>query len=175
MNSKEHTKMDANYKTYKQDNAFGWQVDWPVFVKQPFFMFNKQWKAGEEFNWTDQPCRSEDFHNLQQKVMTLYNTNRLHHDSAREVQQKVGDRLGELTSEEVHTLIRKMNDILKKRCVTSKEFQDKRIKQSKILEKQRGILRSWINRNHWALEEYTTIRDDLLDRANNKYVVSEDN
>lgn len=95
--------MDANYKTYKQDNAFGWQVDWPVFVKQPFFMFNKQWKAGEEFNWTDQPCRSEDFHNLQQKVMTLYNTNRLHHDSAREVQQKVGDRLGELTSEEVHT------------------------------------------------------------------------
>ena len=106
--------------------------------------------------------------------MTLYNTNRLHHDSAREVQQKVGDRIGELTADEVHTLIRKMNDILKKRCVTSKEFQDKRIKQSKILEKQRGILRSWINRNHWALEEYTTIRDEMLDRANNKYVVSED-
>jgi len=166
--------MDANYKKYKQDNAFGFQVDWPVFIKQPFFMFNKKWKVGEEFNWTDQPCRSEDFHNICLKVQTLYNTTRLHHDRAREVQQKVGDRLGELNSDEVYQLIRKMNDVLKKRCVTTKEFQDKRIKQSKILEKQRGILRSWINRNHWALEEYTAIRDDLLDRANNKYIKDEE-
>lgn len=160
---------NSAYKQYIFDNQFGWQVDRPVWVKIPFKAFGRDWKAGEEFNWQTQPCRKEDYPQMLKNIHLFFNLGKIHHDSARDCQNKVGDRLSELNKEQLMTLVRMVNDVVKKRCVTDKEFQDKKIKQSKIVEKQRGIIRAWTYRNHWALEEYTRIRDSILDKVNDKY------
>ena len=58
--------------------------------------------------------------------------------------------------------MRLTNAMVKKRCTTDKEFQNKKVKGSLIEDKQRGLIRSWINRNSWALEEYYELRDSIL-------------
>lgn len=148
---------------YNRDNELGFQVDWPVFVKQPFDSFGKRWKKGEEFNWINQQFNSVDFWKIRKKVQTLYNQGFIHHDSSREVEQKVGDRLGELDADDLMSLCRQLNAIVKKRTTTTKEYQDKKIKQSKIVEKQRGIIRAWLYRNAWASDEFYSVRDKLLE------------
>lgn len=155
------------YKQYILDNAFGWQVDRPVFVKVPFSAFGKQWKSGDHFNWNNETFRESDYEKILHAVYALYNVGKLHHDTAKEGQVKVGDRLGEMKPFHLDKLVRQMNAIIKKRCVTDKEFREKKIKGSRIADKQRGLLRQWIYRNHWALEEFTKIRDDILDRVEN--------
>lgn len=162
-----------NYKKYILENKFGWQIDRPVFVKIPFNAYGKTWKAGEEFNWQVQACRAEDYPKMLNTVSLMYKTGKIHHDSNREVQQKVGDRLGELGPQELLSLVRTINTVVKQRCTTEKEFQNKRLKQSKIADKQRGLIRAWLNRNHWAMDEYVKIRDALLDKANSKTPSSE--
>lgn len=164
---------DESYQQYLFDNEFGWQVDRPVFIKLPFFAFGRQWKQGDHFTWDVQAYREEDFKKVRRDIHNLYLSGKIHHDSAREVQQKVGDRLGELDKEGIASLIRQVNAEVKKRCTTDKEFQTKRIKQSKIIDKQRGLIRAWLNRNNWALDIYTDIRDDLLEKANSKSLVEE--
>lgn len=165
---------NKEYQQYMFDNEFGWQVDRPVFVKLPFSAFGRQWNKGEHFTWHVQSYREEDHRKILRTINDMYLSGKIHHDSSREVQQKVGDRLGELDKEEIASLIRQVNAELKKRCTTDKEFQTKRIKQSKILDKQRGLIRSWLNRNNWALDIYTGIRDDLLEKANSKSLVTEE-
>jgi hypothetical protein len=157
--------MQDAYKQYKSDNLLGFQEKSAVFVKIPITAYGKTWKAGEEFNWITQPCRAEDWDKMRLTVASLYNQGKLHHDSAREVQNKIGDRLGELNTEKLISLVRQVNAIVKRRSTTEKEFQDKRLKQSKIPEKQRGIIRAWLNRNAWALEEFYPIRDHLLSNS----------
>ena len=152
----------SDYKQYKSDNLLGFQEDRPVFVRLPFNAYNKSWKVGEEYNWQAYSCRVEDVDKVRLRTKVQYDTGFLHHDSAREVEQKVGDRLGELNTEKLLSLVKQMNVIVKKRTTTEKEFQDKRVKQSKIPEKQRGILRAWLNRNPWALEEFYPLRDSYI-------------
>ena len=152
----------ASREQYKSDNLLGFQETKPVFVKTPFAAFGKQWKPGEEFNWMVQPCKEEDWDRIRKRIQQFYKLGKIHHDSAREVEQKVGDRLGELNTEKLQSLVRQVNAVVKKRTTTSKEFQDKRLKQSKIEGKQRGLIRAWLNRNPWASEEFYEIRDALL-------------
>jgi len=166
--------MQDAYKQYKSDNLLGFQEKSAVFVKIPITAYGKTWKAGEEFNWITQPCRAEDWDKMRLTVASLYNQGKLHHDSAREVQNKIGDRLGELNTEKLISLVRQVNAIVKRRSTTEKEFQDKRLKQSKIPEKQRGIIRAWLNRNAWALEEFYPIRDHLLSNSAPKVEPVED-
>lgn len=154
---------NKEYKDYILENKFGWQIDRPVFIKLPFQAYGKSWVVGEEFNWNSQICRAEDWPKMLNTVHTLFVTGKIHHDSVREVQQKVGDRISELSPDGILSLVRQLNSILKQRCTTDKEFQDKRIKQSKILDKQRGIFRAWLNRNHWAMDDFVTIRDNILE------------
>lgn len=161
------------YQQYMFDNELGFQEVKPVFIKLPFNAFGRDWKKGEHFNWINQAFREEDYPEIRRKVRDMYLSGKIHHDSSREVQQKVGDRLGELDKEEIASLIRQVNAEVKKRCTTDKEFQTKRIKQSKIIDKQRGLIRAWLNRNNWALDIYTDIRDDLLEKANSKSLVEE--
>lgn len=156
------------YQQYMFDNEFGWQVDRPVFIKLPFFAFGRQWNKGDHFTWHTQAYREEDHRKMLRDIHNLYLSGKIHHDSAREVEQKVGDRLGELDKEEIASLIRLVNVEVKKRTTTDKEYQTKRIKQSKILDKQRGLIRAWLNRNSWAIDIYTDIRDELLEKANSK-------
>jgi len=135
----------------------GWQVDWPVFVKMPFSAFGKYWKKGEEFNWTVQINAEAD------KVAQLYGAGYIYHNRELEKSSKVGDRLSEMDSDKLVKLVRLVNVEIKQRTTTEKEYNNKRVKQSKIDDKQRGLIRAWLYRNEWMREEYYRIRDSILE------------
>lgn len=141
---------------YVHPPHLGWQVDWPVFVKRPFSAFGKPWKIGEEFNWQLQVGAQED------KIAQLYKSGYIFHNRDLEVTTKVGDRLSELNSEQLLSLVKLVNKEVQNRTSTTKEYNDKKIKQSRIDDKQRGLIRAWLNRNNWMLEDYYRIRDSIL-------------
>lgn len=133
----------------------GWQVDWPVFVKMPLTADGKQWKRTEHFNWAERGIEQET-------VATLYAQGFIYHNTTLAKENKVGDRLGEMNKEQLYRLVVQLNDIVKKRTTTQKEFSDKRCKQSKIEDKQRGLIRRFLNRNPWIVEDFYRLRDHIL-------------
>lgn len=141
---------------YVHPPHLGWQVDWPVFVKRPFSAFGKPWRIGEEFNWQLQVGAQED------KVAQLYKSGYIYHNRDLEVTTKVGDRLSELNSQKLLSLVKLVNKEVQGRTSNDKEYNNKKIKQSKIDEKQRALIRGWLNRNNWMLEDYYRIRDSIL-------------
>lgn len=141
---------------YVHPPHLGWQVDWPVFVKRPFSAFGKPWKIGEEFNWQLQVGAQED------KIAQLYKSGYIQHNRDLEVTTKVGDRLSELNSQKLLSLVKLVNKEVQGRTSNDKEYNNKKIKQSKIDEKQRALIRGWLNRNNWMLEDYYRIRDSIL-------------
>lgn len=141
---------------YVHPPHLGWQVDWPVFVKRPFSAFGKPWRTGEEFNWQLQVGAQED------KIAQLYKSGYIQHNRDLEVTTKVGDRLSELNSEQLLSLVKLVNKEVQSRTSTTKEYNDKKIKQSRVDDKQRGLIRAWLNRNNWMLEDYYRIRDSIL-------------
>ena len=133
----------------------GWQVDWPVFIKMPLMADSKNWKRGEHFNWLE---RGID----QDKVATLYASGYIHHNKELEVQTKVGDRLSELSGKQLETLVNLLNAEVKARTSSTSEFETKKCKKSKIDDKQRGLIRRFLNNNRWVTEDFYTIRDKIL-------------
>ena len=133
----------------------GWQVDWPVFVKLPLMADSKNWKRGDHFNWAER--------NLQQdKIASLYAAGYLHHNRELEVQTKVGDRLSELAGKELESLVNLLNVEVKSRTSSSSEFEAKKCKKSRVDDKQRGLIRRFLNANRWITEDFYTIRDKVL-------------
>lgn len=163
--------MNTQDKQYRIDNAFGWQVDRPVFVRKSFNAFGKTWDRGENFNWINQAFRAEDWEQQLHNVHNLYLSGFVHHDTSKEQQNKVGDRLSEFNPEKLYSLVQQMNYIVKAQTNSQTEYTNKKIKTSKIADKQRGILRRWLYSNGWAHEEFYKIRDSILER---KTVVSEE-
>jgi DNA-binding MarR family transcriptional regulator len=133
----------------------GWQVDWPVFIKVPFPADNKFWKRGEHFNWAE---RDLDPY----KVSILYSTGYIYHNSELEVSSRVGDRLNEMDQGQLDTLVDLLNSKVKELSTSSKEAQDKRCRKSKITEKQRGLIRRFLNSNSWIKEDFYDYRDRIL-------------
>lgn len=134
------------------------QYNIPVFVRSrhhPVIWKGKTFKYNDHFPW-------QEMYVPEEVVQTLFATDQIYHNPELEVQQQVGDRLVELNKEKLDSLVRLVNAVVKQRCTTDKEYQSKKIKYSKIDEKQRGLVRAWLNRNDWAMEEYLQIRDDLL-------------
>jgi len=134
----------------------GWQVDWPVFVKLPLLADSKNWKRGEHFNWLERGMQ-------QDKIATLYASGYLYHNTELEVQSKVGDRLSELAGKELETLVNLLNAEVKSRTSSTAEFETKKCKKSKIDDKQRGLVRRFLNSNRWVTEDFYEIRDKILD------------
>jgi len=133
----------------------GWQVDWPVFIKQPVLANGKNWKRGDHFNWLERGL-------LQDKVATLYTSGYLYHNTELEVQTKVGDRLSEMSGKQLETLVNLLNAEVKGRTSSASEFETKKCKKSKIDDKQRGLVRRFLNNNRWVMEDYYRIRDTIL-------------
>lgn len=133
----------------------GWQVDWPVFIKLPVSANGKNWKRGEHFNWLEQGID-------QDKVATLYATGFIHHNKELEVQSKVGDRLSELSGKQLDTLVNLLNAVVKDRTSSTNEYNIKKCKKSKIDDKQRGLIRRFLNNSVWITEDFYTIRDKIL-------------
>ena len=134
----------------------GWQVDWPVFVKLPVSADGKNWKRGEYFNWFEREIK-------QDTVAILYATGYLYHNKELEVQNKVGDRLHELDSRQLDTLVNLLNAEVKKRTTSTSEFENKKCKKSKIDDKQRGLIRRFLNSNNWITEDFYASRDKIID------------
>lgn len=134
----------------------GLQVDWPLFVKMPLNADGKLWKVGDHFNWLERGIDAD-------KVASLYVTNYVHHNEALTVQNKVGDRLSELAGKQLETLVNLMNAEVKKRTSSNAEFEAKKCKKSKIDDKQRGLIRRFLNSSHWITEDFYTIRDGIID------------
>ena len=86
----------------------------------------------------------------------------IYHNTTLAKENKVGDRLGEMNKEQLYRLVVQLNNIVKKRTTTQKEFSDKRCKQSKIEDKQRGLIRRFLNRNPWIVEDFYRLRDHIL-------------
>jgi len=133
----------------------GFQVDWPVFVKIPFTADGKHWKKSEHFNWAERELEMKD-------VASLYAQGFIYHNTELAKVNKVGDRLGEMNSGDLYRLVVQLNGIVKERTTTAKEYNDKRCKQSKIEDKQRGLIRRFLNRNPWVTEDFYRLRDHIL-------------
>lgn len=134
----------------------GWQVDWPVFVKVPVTADGKNWKRGEYFNWFEREIK-------QDAVAILYATGYLYHNKELEVQNKVGDRLHELDGKQLDALVNLLNAEVKKRTTSTSEFESKKCKKSKIDDKQRGLIRRFLNSNNWITEDFYAFRDKIID------------
>jgi len=133
----------------------GWQVDWPVFIKLPVSANGKNWKRGEHFNWLEQSID-------QDKVASLYASGYLYHNKELEVQNKVGDRLSEFSSKQLDTLVNLLNVIVKDRTSSTSEYNIKKCRKSKIDDKQRGLVRRFLNNSAWITEDFYRIRDEVL-------------
>ena len=133
----------------------GWQVDWPVFIKMPVSANGKNWKRGEHFNWLEQSID-------QDKVAILYATGYLYHNKELEVQSKVGDRLSEFSGKQLETLVNLLNAVVKDRTSSTNEYNIKKCKKSKIDDKQRGLIRRFLNNSAWITEDFYRIRDKIL-------------
>jgi hypothetical protein len=120
------------------------QFDRPVFIKQEFSGGGRDWKRSEHYPWKELSLSSD-------VVQTLYNNNFLHHNSDLEVKAKVGDGLEVLDIQSLAILVDTINAKVKLKTTSQTEFNRKKCKKSKILEKQRGLLRSW-RRNYGELE-----------------------
>ena len=133
----------------------GWQVDWPVFIKRPLMADSKTWKQGDYFNWFEREIDADT-------VATLYVSGYIHHNKELEVQNKVGDRLSELAGKQLDTLVNLLNAEVKKRTSSTSEFETKKCKKSKLDDKQRGLIRRFLNSNSWVIEDFYNIRDKIL-------------
>jgi hypothetical protein len=129
----------------------GWQVDWPLFVKVPF----GDWKRFQHYNWIDRDIAPE-------RVASLYASGFLHHNKALEGDNKVGDRLNEMTIDQLDTLVNLINAKVKDYTNSVKEFNDRRCKKSRILDKQRGLIRRFLYSNSWITNDFYKYRDQVL-------------
>lgn len=133
----------------------GLQIDWPVFIKIPLSADGKNWKKGEHFNWLERGIEDK-------AVATLYASGYLHHNKDLEVQNKVGDRLSEMDSRQLDTLVNLLNVEVKNRTSSTSEFESKKCKKSKIADKQRGLIRRFLSSSRWIMDDFYTIRDKIL-------------
>jgi hypothetical protein len=96
-------------------------------------------------------------------VSSLYLTGYLYHNTELEVETKVGDRLNEMNTLQLERLVTLLNAEVKARTNSVTEYTAKKCKQSKIDDKQRGLLRSFLRNNRWIEDRFYEIRDDILD------------
>ena len=134
------------------------QVSIPVFVRgrDPIVYQSKTYKPNDYLPWQEIGLPYETVRQWFQLGMVVHNEDL-------EKQTKVGDRLAELDGKGLEALVDGINTIVKSRTNSTREFNQKRCKKSKIDDKQRGLIRSFLRNNHWIEEEYFELRDKLLD------------
>ena len=120
------------------------QYDRPVFVKVPFTGGNREWKRQEHFPWKELSVDKN-------AVEALYNNDYLYPNGELEEKAKVGDGLEALDVEALTSVVNSINEKVKAKTTSQAEFDRKKCKKSKIVEKQRGLIRSW-RRTYGQLE-----------------------
>lgn len=110
----------------------------PVFVKKPsgITWAGRFYPRGKEFPWK---TLSVDF----QTARTLFYSDQIFHSDELTVEHKVGDGLELLSITELHKLVDTINLKVKKATKSKAEYQKKKCKLSQIVDKQRGLIRTW--------------------------------
>lgn len=133
------------------------QPDKPIFVKTPqgFLAQGRFYKKGQEVKWKE--SRMDE-----NKIRRCVAQGILYHNQELEVVHKTGDRLGELDSEQLKTLVRLLNDDLKGKVNGKEEFAKKKCKQSRVDDRQRALIRNFVYNHKWAQDRFYEHRDYIL-------------
>tara|TARA_R110000796_G_scaffold30122_11_gene80769 strand:- start:2964 stop:3368 length:405 start_codon:yes stop_codon:yes gene_type:complete len=111
----------------------------PIFVQRPdgLTWVGRHYPKDTEFPWKTIGIEYE-------KVRNLFYATQLYHSDRLSEEFKVGDGLDVLSISELHSLVGKINEKVKKATSGNKTaFQRKKCKQSQVVNKQRGLIRSW--------------------------------
>lgn len=133
----------------------------PTFVKsyyEPVIWKGREYKFGEHFPWKELFVPEE-------VAEVLFSSGQIYHNPDLEVEQKVGDGLESLTPTNLDSLIRRINGEIKSKITTTNEYNSKKIKLSKVREKQIALIRTWKRANQTWVEmiDYMTEQcEDLL-------------
>lgn len=134
------------------------QIDWPIFVRSRYKTI--VWK-GKEFGYLAHVPWKE-LGVPEDVVKAWFAADLVYHNPELEKQTKVGDRLSEMTIDQLDRLVDMVNVEVKRRTNSTQEFNAKRCRKSRIEDKQRGLIRSFLRTNRWIEEDYFRIRDSLL-------------
>lgn len=152
---------------FQQDTI---QYSKPLFVRsrhKSVIWKGKEWAYNDLVPWQEVGIPEE-------KIKILFDIGLVYHNESLEKESKVGDRLVEINDEDILKLIRLTNSELKKRAANDTEFGRIKIKQSKVRDKQIGLIRSWMNRFPTLADEVMfPIRDDILSEQSPKEDVAE--
>lgn len=113
----------------------------PVYCKlENIRVAGKDYKRGDRINW-------EPFGVSVAKMQILFHQGMVHHNAELEEKSvekvRIGDGLEQLTIEQLHLLVADINGKVKKHTKDAAEFFSKKCKESKIKDKQIGLIRSW--------------------------------
>jgi hypothetical protein len=132
-------------------HQFDLQTDLPVFVRavppgMKYLKFSgRTYQVGDHIPW-------QEFGMEYDTVKMLMAQRLLHHSEERSVEKDVGDGLDKLNIEELETLVKAINEKVANIFKNNKQaFQRYRCRQSRIRDKQIGLIRSW-RRNHGKFE-----------------------
>jgi hypothetical protein len=135
------------------------QHDRPVFVRSRHnsITWKKDtWEYNQSIPWQEIGIPLTN-------IQLWFSADLLYHNEDLEAQTQVGDRLAELEAVSLDKLVDSINVVVKKRAVGSVEFNKKKCKKSKIVDKQRGLIRSFLRNNAWIESEYFEMRNKLLE------------
>tara|TARA_R110000851_G_scaffold1876_2_gene7354 strand:- start:1103 stop:1543 length:441 start_codon:yes stop_codon:yes gene_type:complete len=115
------------------------QIDRPVFVRTTNLINyrGKNFKQGQEVKWKELGLP-------QKAIETHYNQRLLKHDAELEsAVVLVGDGLEVLDATGLHSLVDDYNERIDLVCNSKKMFDNRKMKKSLVVDKQRGLIRSW--------------------------------
>jgi len=120
-------------------NVAPFQINSPVFVRIPFQSRGRIWERGKHFKWSEMGMDEK-------RIRIMYNQGFLFHDNdlAENIDENtLGDGLNDLDLDSLHAIVKQINEKVKAKAKTEKEFLRSKCKISKIKDKQVGIIRSW--------------------------------
>lgn len=123
------------------------QDSMPTFVRKPSgITWNSRFYAqGKEFPWKTIGISFE-------QARLLFVTDQIMHSDKLAAETKVGDGLELLDINQLHAVVDAINEKVKLITKDNKKaYQTKKCKQSTVVDKQRGLIRSW-RRNFGHIE-----------------------
>lgn len=110
--------------------------DKTTFVKKPFLASGRTYNVGDEFPWKERGVPAHKAH-------ALYRQNFLYHDDTKAAEKGIGDGLDLLNLEELHNVVNEINETVKSNTSTQTEYTKKKVKTSKIRNRQIDLIRQW--------------------------------
>lgn len=136
------------------------QANVPVFIKtnRPVLIRGREYKRNSNLPWRELGLEYT-------MVRDMWLAGTVYHNEDLEKQTQVGDRLVDFEGPKLVKLVDAINAIVKAQTNSTTDYNKKRCKKSRIDEKQRGLLRSFLRNNLWIEEDFYKIRDEMLEET----------